>query len=115
VRIQNTEFRTQNAGERYVPTEFLTWFPPKDGADRLEVVRRYAANHGPFAAAGIERRYGFDPLPELEALEQERVAARGAFTPGGSGEEWCLVENLRQLHRQSLAILREQIEPREPA
>src|SRR5579884_203250 len=82
---------------------------------RLRLVRTYAANHGPFPAGAIRARYGFDPLPELEALAAERIALSGAFTPGKTGEEWCLLDNLRQLHRQSLAILREQIEPRDAA
>jgi ATP-dependent Lhr-like helicase len=107
--------------ERFVAAEYASWFraarePSTQLTEpRSRLVRTYAANHGPFAAVALERRYGFDPLPALKALQQQRVVARGAFTPGGSGEEWCLVENLRQLHRQSLAILREQIEPREPA
>ncbi|MHB8618310.1 MAG: Lhr family helicase [Chloroflexota bacterium] len=86
----------------------------RDERPRLDLVRRYAANHGPFEATAVARRYGFDPTVELEALAAQRVVARGAFMPGKAGEEWCLVENLRQLHRHSLSILREQIEPREP-
>ncbi|HEX6510785.1 MAG TPA: DEAD/DEAH box helicase, partial [Chloroflexota bacterium] len=106
------KWERQGEGTRYVPAEYIGLF---DGPNRLELVRRYAANHGPFATQAIQARYGFDGLPELEQMERERIVARGAFTPGGTGEEWCLVENLRQLHRQSLAILREQIEPRDAA
>jgi ATP-dependent Lhr-like helicase len=109
------------AGEgitRFVPAEYAAWFQDSlggKGAARLDLVRRYAANHGPFGAEALRARYGFDPAEQLEDLRAQQVIARGAFVPGGSDEEWCLVENLRQLHRQSLAILREQIEPREPA
>ena len=105
-------------GSHYLPAEYAGWFQEAlaaPGASRQDLVRRFAANHGPFSPSAIQARYGFDPLPDLEALEQEHVLARGAFTPAGAGEEWCLLDNLRQLHRQSLAILREQIEPREPA
>ncbi|HEY8692538.1 MAG TPA: helicase-related protein, partial [Chloroflexota bacterium] len=111
-------------GNRYVPAEYATWFGaalapdhslPATCDSRLDIVRRYAANHGPFQADAIQARYGFDPLPRLEALQTEHVLVCGAFAPAGSSEEWCLTDNLRQLHRQSLAILREQIEPREPA
>src|SRR5581483_11931735 len=102
----------------YVPAEYADWYGEAlrgSMAARLDLVTRFAANHGPFAASAIERRYGFDPAPQLLALLGDGVVARGAFTPGGAAEEWCLVDNLRQLHRRSLAILREQIEPREPA
>ena len=105
-------------GEEFVPAEYAGWFGAalaQAGSERTDLVRRFAANHGPFLASAIETRYGFAAGDELETLRADGLLAAGAFTPGGTGEEWCLVENLRQLHRQSLAILREQIEPREPA
>ncbi|HLG69175.1 MAG TPA: helicase-related protein, partial [Chloroflexota bacterium] len=111
-------------GSRFVPAEYLSWLgstqsgnnpEPRAQDSKLELTRRYAANHGPFRADAIQARYGFDPLPFLQQLESERVAVKGAFLPGSDEEEWCLLDNLRQLHRQSLAILREQIEPRGPA
>ncbi|MGH3445886.1 MAG: Lhr family helicase, partial [Nocardioidaceae bacterium] len=49
-----------------------------------------------------------------------RLAARGRvlegeFRPAGSGAEWCDAEVLRRLRRRSLAVLRKQVEPVEPA
>ncbi|MDE3075504.1 MAG: hypothetical protein KGJ86_08750, partial [Chloroflexota bacterium] len=126
--------------DRFIPAEYADWCrqaivvpapapdpqPPDPGLGtrdpgpetpdpRLDLVQRFAANHGPFREEALRGRYGFDPQPALEELANRRVLVKGAFTPGQSGEEWCLLENLRQLHRHTLAILREQIEPREPA
>jgi len=39
----------------------------------------------------------------------------GEFRPGGRGREWCDPEVLRSLRRRSLARLRKQVEPVEPA
>ncbi|HEU0166297.1 MAG TPA: hypothetical protein VFS62_00875, partial [Chloroflexota bacterium] len=128
--------RDVERGPRYVPAEYADWFAAATGwravpagsagwtrpsanhdeiGSRLEAVRRYAANHGPFEVADLARRYGFDPAPQLGELQAQHVVTSGAFSPAKSGEEWCLVDNLRQLHRRSLAILREQIEPRDGA
>ena len=40
---------------------------------------------------------------------------RGEFRPGGAEREWCDPEVLRQLRRRSLARLRREVEPVEPA
>ena len=40
---------------------------------------------------------------------------RGEFRPGGHEREWCDAEVLRQLRRRSLAVLRKEVEPVEPA
>ncbi|MFI5269041.1 MAG: DEAD/DEAH box helicase, partial [Chloroflexota bacterium] len=61
---------------RYVPTEYADWFIralASSAPERLDLVRRYAANHGPFQPDAVQARYGFDPLPQLEALQAERV------------------------------------------
>jgi len=39
----------------------------------------------------------------------------GEFRPGGQGSEWCDAEVLRRLRRRSLAALRHEVEPVEPA
>ena len=39
----------------------------------------------------------------------------GEFRPSGSGQEWCDAEVLRRLRRRSLARLRQEVEPVEPA
>ncbi|HUZ78422.1 MAG TPA: DEAD/DEAH box helicase [Chloroflexota bacterium] len=113
----------QRAGAgRFIPAEYAGWCAlalsgepgETQAAARLKLVEHYAAAHGPFFAATVSARYGFDPQPQLQALLAAGRVALGGFTPGATGEEWCLVEHLRQLHRRSLSILREQIEPREP-
>ncbi|WP_343900512.1 hypothetical protein, partial [Nocardioides aquaticus] len=35
--------------------------------------------------------------------------------PGGSGQEWCDAEVVRRLRRRSLARLRQEVEPVDPA
>ena len=51
----------------------------------------------------------------LAALEAEDRVVRGEFRPDGVAREWCDVEVLRQLRRRSLAALRREVEPVEPA
>jgi ATP-dependent Lhr-like helicase len=51
----------------------------------------------------------------LETLMAAGALLRGEFRPGGVEREWCDPEVLRQLRRRSLARLRREIEPVEPA
>jgi ATP-dependent helicase Lhr and Lhr-like helicase len=51
----------------------------------------------------------------LAGLEREGRVVLGEFRPGGSTREWCDAEVLRQLRRRSLAALRREVEPVEPA
>ncbi len=93
-----------------LPDAFLT-----DVEDALiEVVRRYAATHGPFTGAELRERYGVDCGAALTALERDGDLVRGELRPGGSGREWCHREVLRRLRRASLAALRKEVEPVEP-
>jgi ATP-dependent Lhr-like helicase len=88
-------------------------------ADALgEVVARYARTHGPFTAADVGRRYGVVEARIEEALQRLAEAGRvleGEFRPGGIGREWCDASVLQALRRRSLARLRKQVEPAEPA
>ena len=86
-------------------------------ADALvQLVRRWARVHGPFVPAEPAARFG---LPEGEArhalavLEADGRVERGAFRPGGRGEEWCDAEVLRLLRQRSLAALRKEVAPAE--
>ncbi|HZO24561.1 MAG TPA: DEAD/DEAH box helicase [Chloroflexota bacterium] len=83
-----------------------------------DVVARYARTHAPFRAADVARRYGAGEAPVLAALrtlvERGRVL-EGEFRPGGSGREWCDADVLANARRRSLAKLRKQVEPAEPA
>jgi ATP-dependent Lhr-like helicase len=88
---------------------------PQAAAD---LVRRYAKTHGPFTAAELAARYGIG-RSMAEALLKELAAAgrivEGDFRPGGTGREWCEPDVLQAIRRRSLAKLRHQVEPVEPA
>ncbi|GGR62489.1 ATP-dependent Lhr-like helicase [Nocardioides luteus] len=83
-----------------------------------DLVSRYARSHGPFTAPDVAARLGLGEAVVRHALG--RLAARGRvldgeFRPGGSGLEWCDADVLRMLRRRSLARLRKEVEPVEPA
>ncbi|HSK56868.1 MAG TPA: ATP-dependent helicase [Jiangellales bacterium] len=88
-------------------------------ADPLgDLVSRHARTHGPFHAADVAARFGLGVAVVAETLR--RLAARGRvvegeFRPGGSGTEWCDAEVLRLVRRRSLAALRQEVEPVDPA
>jgi ATP-dependent Lhr-like helicase len=75
---------------------------------------RWARTHGPFTTAQVAERYGL--LPAQVHVMLERVAAdnrllHGAFLPGGSGDEWCEPDVLREIKRRTIAMLRGQVAP----
>jgi ATP-dependent Lhr-like helicase len=82
------------------------------------LLARWARTHGPFLTDEPARRW---QLPHgvvesaLETLMTSGVLLRGEFRPGGVEREWCDPEVLRVLRRRSLARLRREIEPVEPA
>jgi ATP-dependent Lhr-like helicase len=97
-----------------LPAAFLE--PVKDAL--ADVVARYARTHGPFTAADAGRRYAVAEERIEEALRRLADAGRvleGEFRPGGIGREWCDASVLQALRRRSLARLRKQVEPAEPA
>jgi ATP-dependent helicase Lhr and Lhr-like helicase len=85
------------------------------GEDPLTwILRRFARGRGPFTTAEAAARYGLS----LEAAEEELAAlglVRGELRPGGTEREWSDPDVLRRLRRASLAALRKEIEPAEPA
>ncbi|MCP3981539.1 MAG: DEAD/DEAH box helicase [bacterium] len=89
----------------------------RDGAlDRL--LERFARTHGPFAAERVAARFaiGVDPIREgLGRLASRGRLLDGEFLPDGTGEEWCDPQSLRSIKQRSLARLRKQVEPVEPA
>jgi ATP-dependent Lhr-like helicase len=92
-----------------------------------EDVGRYRDAAGAMPPAGLPDAYlegGDDPLGWILrrfALEdaEEKLAAlglvRGELRPGGTEREWSDPDVLRRLRRASLAALRKEIEPAEPA
>ncbi|MBV9817955.1 MAG: DEAD/DEAH box helicase, partial [Solirubrobacterales bacterium] len=92
-----------------LPATFLDDVP-----DALaQLLRRYAATHGPFTTGEVRARYGIDAGAALRELERAGDLVRGELRPGGSEREWCDPEVLRRLRRASLAVLRKEIEPAE--
>ncbi|HEY6846514.1 MAG TPA: DEAD/DEAH box helicase [Terracidiphilus sp.] len=80
----------------------------------LELVRRYARTHGPFASCAPAERFALDAAAVENALRQLLAEGRvleGGFVPGGFHREWCDAEMLRLIRRKSLAKLRREVEP----
>jgi ATP-dependent helicase Lhr and Lhr-like helicase len=83
-----------------------------------ELARRYARTHGPFTSAEFASRYAIGTSTAGSILEALSAAGRlleGEFRPGGTGREWCDADVLQTIRRRSLARLRKQVEPVEPA
>jgi ATP-dependent Lhr-like helicase len=82
------------------------------------LLARSARSHGPFHTEDPATRW---QLPRgvvetaLEALMADGTLLRGEFRPGGVEREWCDPDVLRLVRRRSLARLRREIEPVEPA
>ena len=97
-----------------LPRELLE--PVKDPLGDL--VSRWARTHGPFRLEDLAVRWAVGPSVVRAALlrlaEAERVL-EGEFLPGGRGREWIDAEVLKSLKRRSLARLRKEVEPVEPA
>ncbi|MDF2627942.1 MAG: ATP-dependent helicase [Symbiobacteriaceae bacterium] len=78
------------------------------------VIRRYARNHGPFVTEDLVQRYGYDRetvLRYLDVLRAEGILAAGEYTRGVTSREFCDTEVLQQVHRQTLSLLRREVEP----
>ncbi len=97
-----------------VPEAFLG--PAAAALDGL--LARWARTHGPFLGDEPARRWELPVGVVNDALERLLAAGtlvRGEFRPDGVAREWCDPEVLRQLRRRSLARLRREVEPVEPA
>jgi ATP-dependent Lhr-like helicase len=97
-----------------VPDAFLA--PASGALDGL--LARFARTHGPFVTREPAARWG---LPVgvvdvgLERLLANGTILRGEFRPGGAEREWIDPDVLRLLRRRSLARLRREVEPVDPA
>ena len=83
-----------------------------------DLTRRYARTHGPFTTSEFAARYGLGRSTAdavLKELAQSGRLLEGEFRPGGSGREWCDPDVLQSIRRRSLARLRKQVEPVDPA
>ena len=90
--------------------------PARAGASSSRATRAPTARSRPREVA---RRYGARrvarSLAALGELQQRGRVLEGEFRPGGAGREWCAPDVLATLRRRSLAALRRQVEPAEPA
>ncbi|MFI8353022.1 Lhr family ATP-dependent helicase [Streptomyces cyaneofuscatus] len=83
-----------------------------------DLLARFARTHGPFTAARAAERFGLGTAVTDGALQRLAASGRtvqGEFHPAGIGQEWCDATVLRRLRRRSLAALRQELEPVEPA
>jgi ATP-dependent Lhr-like helicase len=83
-----------------------------------DLVARFARCHGPFTTDQVAERLGLGAAVARHTLQRLAGQGRvldGEFRPAGSGSEWCDAEVLRTLRRRSLARLRKEVEPVEPA
>ena len=82
------------------------------------LLARWARTHGPFLTPQPAARWGL-PLGIVDDALERLLAAgsllRGEFRPDGSEREWSDPDVLRQLRRRSLARLRREVEPVDPA
>ncbi|MES1254469.1 MAG: DEAD/DEAH box helicase, partial [Acidobacteriota bacterium] len=88
-------------------------------ADPLgDLARRYARTHAPFAAEEFAARYSLGVAVAEDVLTRLALDGQlleGEFRPGGTGREWTDAGVLRLLRQRSLAKLRREIDPVEPA
>jgi ATP-dependent Lhr-like helicase len=107
--------------ERLDLSEYLPEVISQDGVSageaRRSIIQRYVRSHGPFRISDIVNRYGFSKQEigaELTVMAAENIVEAGEFIPGGTGEEWCDIGLLQEIHRRSLARARREVEAREP-
>ncbi len=81
------------------------------------LLARWSRTHGPFATAEAAERFGVTAAlvaPALHRLAGEGRLLQGGFRPGGTGEEWCDPDVLRQIKRRTISRLRGQVAPVAP-
>jgi ATP-dependent helicase Lhr and Lhr-like helicase len=84
----------------------------------VDLARRFARTNGPFTTADFAARYDIDLLSAaglLKDLLGRGQLVHGEFRPARSEPEWCDPEVLQSIRRRSLAKLRRQTAPVEPA
>jgi ATP-dependent helicase Lhr and Lhr-like helicase len=85
---------------------------------RRRVVRRHLAGRGPVTARDVALRYGIaegEAAAILVDLQGGGEVTSGEYRPGGTEREWVDADNLRRIHRETLKVLREDIEPVDPS
>jgi ATP-dependent Lhr-like helicase len=83
-----------------------------------DLAMRFARTHAPFGADVFAARFALTPAEAegvLARLTADGRLLEGEFRPGGTRREWTDPAVLRQLRRRSLAKLRREVAPAEPA
>ena len=83
-----------------------------------DLARRYARTHAPFTTQEFAQRYALGRATAesiLKALANSGRLIEGEFRPGGTAREWCDPDVLQSIRRRSLARLRKEVEPVDPA
>ncbi|MFN2243146.1 MAG: DEAD/DEAH box helicase, partial [Anaerolineae bacterium] len=113
------------AGRRYVLAEQADDYHHAFGADeahrdeaRRAILRRVLSTHGPLERDRLLARYPWESAwldAALEALVESGEVVAGRITPADSseaaGREYCDRRNLERIHRQTLSLLRKEVEP----
>jgi ATP-dependent helicase Lhr and Lhr-like helicase len=97
-----------------IPESLLT--PVRDALGDLAL--RYARTHGPFTVEEFAARFTLSGRAAADALRRVAAGGRlmlGEFRPHGTTREWCEADVLRSIRRRSLARLRHEVEPVDPA
>jgi ATP-dependent Lhr-like helicase len=104
--------------QRWVATEHASEYLQLPDIDaQRAVIRRWLAGKGPITPQEVTARYGVPPddaAARLQELQATGEVVAGEFLPGGTDREWVDAENLRRIHRDTLKLLRKQIEPVDP-
>lgn len=88
-----------------------------DSGALATLVRRYALRHSPFTLAEVAGHIGIAPAVArgiLDQLTDQGSLRRGAFRPGGTEQEWSDPGRLAEMHRRSLALARQAVQPVAP-
>ena len=83
-----------------------------------DLLSRFARTHGPFTTAAAAARFGLGTAvaaDQLQRLAHDGRLVEGEFRPQATGSEWVEPDVLRRLRTRSLAAVRKQVEPVEPA
>jgi ATP-dependent Lhr-like helicase len=87
-------------------------------AETAKILRRYVEHHGPVTPMELADRYGLseDHVQRVTShWSSDRHMVRGRFRPpsmpGSDQAQWCYRPNIERIHRQTISILRKEIQP----